>query len=191
MQIKNFLDLKKLIDNKLSVGKDKDRYPSSPDDFFDSNGKFIWPNFVGEIWKEDSELFITFDIDSPYKDNITIKISDIDWFMPIDYRDEQTKQKIYNQAKEKNFPLVENYLDFKDNILEYTLNKSSITNKIFFADQTTFLVDKYQLLMNFVYETHEIYPDKQEMEFTGQLYVYAQSIEVVDTNIEGLEYEKN
>ncbi len=45
--------------------------------------------------------------------------------------------------------------------------------------------------MNFVYETHEIFPDKQEYELSGQLYVYAKSIEVVDTNIEGLEYKKN
>jgi hypothetical protein len=83
--------------------------------------------------------------------------------------------------------LVENYLDFKDNIFEYTLNNSNPDNKIFFADQTIFLVDKYEMFLQVVYETKEIYTDRDVMELSGQLYIYAQNIQVVDTNIEGLE----
>ncbi len=117
MKIKNFVDLKRIIDKTLSIGNDKERHPNFPDDFFDANGKFVWPNFAGEIWKEGSDLFITFEIDTPHKDVITIKISDIDWLMPTDYQEETSKRLIYEWSVQENFPVVQNYNDFKENVL--------------------------------------------------------------------------
>ncbi len=191
MTINNFSELKAIINQVLEPSAGKKFHPNLSDDFFDYDGKIRWSIFSGEMWKEGDVLYITFFINCKIDIFITIKIIDVNNIRVIDYKEEKTKQKIYQQAKEKNFPLVENYFDFKDNILEYTLNKSSIDNRVFFADQTTFLVDKYELYMRFVYETHELYNDKDEIELSGQLYIYAKNIQVIDTNIEGLEYEKN
>ncbi len=187
MQIKNFIELKNVIDDGVLSKHDRKNHPDLPEDFFNFDGRVQWGKFMGEVWKEGEKLYVNFESCDNNDKFFTIKINNIKYSNPIDYKEEKTKQKIYDQAKEKNFSLVENYLDFKDNIFEYTLNNSNPDNKILFADQTIFLVDKYEMFLQVVYETKEIYTDRDVMELSGQLYIYAQNIQVVDTNIEGLE----
>jgi hypothetical protein len=111
--------------------------------------------------------------------NITLKISKI---KSLTLKDNEQVKKY----------TIDNYLantdineELKDNILEYTFNNSTKLKPVDFSDETVFLVDENELYMEFVFETNHLLSDPNEIfEFSGSLYVYAEELEIVDTNID-------